>query len=77
MAGLGLGILAALVPLTRFFGHEELNLVVESREGALFLLILAFAKMCAIAITVSGEWRGGFIIPLFLQGPVLAKQARF
>lgn len=73
LAGLGLGILAALVPLTRYFGHEELNLVVESREGALFLLILAFAKMGAIAITVNGEWRGGFIIPLFFTGACIGK----
>ncbi|MGB3300931.1 MAG: chloride channel protein [Phormidesmis sp.] len=73
VAGLGLGILAAWMPLTRFFGHEELNLVVESKEGALFLLILAFAKMCAIAITVNGEWRGGFIIPLFFTGACLGK----
>ena len=72
-AGLGLGILAALVPLTRYFGHEELNLVVESRESALFLLVLAFAKMGAIAITVNGEWRGGFIIPLFFTGACLGK----
>ncbi|MBW4519420.1 MAG: chloride channel protein [Scytolyngbya sp. HA4215-MV1] len=73
MAGLGLGILATFVPLTRYFGHEELNRVVESREGALFLLILAFAKMSAIAITVNGEWRGGFIIPLFFTGACIGK----
>lgn len=73
VAGLGLGALAALVPLTRFFGHEELNLVVESREGALFLLILALAKMVAIAVTVNGEWRGGFIIPLFFTGACIGK----
>lgn len=73
LGGLGLGILAALVPLTRYFGHEELNLVVESNESALFLLILAFAKMFAIAITVNGEWRGGFIIPLFFTGACVGK----
>lgn len=73
LAGLGLGVLAALVPLTRYFGHEELNKVVESHEGALFLLILAFAKMSAIAITVNGEWRGGFIIPLFFTGACIGK----
>ena len=73
VGGLGLGILAALVPLTRYFGHEELNLVLESREGALFLLVLAFAKMLAIALTVNGEWRGGFIIPLFFTGACVGK----
>jgi len=29
-----------------------------------FLLVLALAKM-AISLTVTGGWRGGFIIPLF------------
>lgn len=73
VAGLGLGILATLLPLTRYFGHEELNSVVESNEGALFLLVLALAKMVAIAITVNGEWRGGFIIPLFFTGACIGK----
>ncbi|MGV0025990.1 chloride channel protein [Phormidesmis priestleyi] len=73
LAGVGLGTLAALVPLTRYFGHEELNLVVESPESALFLLILAFAKMGAIAMTVNGEWRGGLIIPLFFTGACIGK----
>ncbi|MCY7391826.1 MAG: hypothetical protein LH647_10170 [Leptolyngbyaceae cyanobacterium CAN_BIN12] len=36
---------------------------------------MAFAKMSAIAITVNGEWRGGFIIPLFLPGRVLVKRS--
>ena len=65
--------ISTLLNITRYFGHEELNLVVESREGAVFLLILAFAKMCAIAITVNGEWRGGFIIPLFFTGACIGK----
>lgn len=73
IAGLVLGIIAMLVPLTRYFGHEELNLVVEQNLGAFTLLGIAIAKMIAIAVTVNGEWRGGFIIPLFFTGACLGK----
>lgn len=73
MAGLILGILAMLVPLTRYFGHEELNLIVEQNPGAVALLMIAIAKMVAIAVTVNGEWRGGFIIPLFFTGACIGK----
>lgn len=47
--------------------------MLESQESAWFLLILAFAKMLAISITVNGEWRGGFIIPLFFTGACIGK----
>jgi H+/Cl- antiporter ClcA len=61
IAGLGLGILATVLPLTRYFGHEELDEVVNQSFPALFLFALAFAKMAAISMTVTGGWRGGFI----------------
>lgn len=73
LAGLVLGSLAMLLPLTRYFGHEELNSVVGNNFSAFFLLVLAFAKMLAISVTVSGEWRGGFIIPLFFTGACVGK----
>ncbi len=73
LAGLGLGILAAIFPLTRYFGHEELNEVVTNSFPALFLLALAGAKMAAISVTVTGGWRGGFIIPIFFTGACIGK----
>ncbi len=73
IAGLVLGGLAAVLPLTRYFGHEEINLVVENNSSAFLLLILALAKMIAIGVTVNGEWRGGFIIPLFFTGACIGK----
>jgi len=73
LAGLILAILAIVFPLTRYFGHEELNQVVEQNSTALALLVLAVAKMLAIAVTVNGEWRGGFIIPLFFTGACIGK----
>lgn len=73
IAGLALGILAFFFPLTRYFGHEELELIVTENFPALFLLILAFAKMATISVTVTGGWRGGFIIPLFFTGACIGK----
>lgn len=73
LAGLGLGILAVVLPLTRYFGHEELDLVANANVSAVFLFSLAFAKMTAISLTVTGGWRGGFIIPLFFTGACIGK----
>ncbi|MBD2340295.1 chloride channel protein [Calothrix sp. FACHB-156] len=73
LAGLGLGALAVVLPLTRYFGHEELESVVNTNLPAMFLLILALGKMAAISITVTGGWRGGFIIPLFFTGACIGK----
>ncbi|WP_414569622.1 chloride channel protein [Nostoc sp. CCY 9925] len=73
LAGLGLGTLAAFLPLTRFFGHEELESVLTTNFPLVFLLILALGKMASISITVTGGWRGGFIIPLFFTGACIGK----
>lgn len=73
LAGLVLGILAASYPLTRYFGHEELDSLLDSNFPAFFLIALAAAKMTAIGVTVTGGWRGGFIIPLFFTGACIGK----
>jgi len=73
LAGLGLGTLAAILPLTRYFGHEELNEVIEHNFPVMLLLVLAVGKMMSISITVTGGWRGGFIIPLFFTGACIGK----
>lgn len=75
LAGLGLGILAVFLPLTRYFGHEELESVLTTNFSAVFLLILALGKMASISMTVTGGWRGGFIIPLFFTGACIGKAA--
>lgn len=72
-AGLGLGILAWLFPLSRYFGEHQLEMVVEGDFTLNLLLGLAVAKLLAIALTVTGGWRGGIIIPLFFVGACLGK----
>jgi H+/Cl- antiporter ClcA len=73
LAGLALGSLATLLPLTRYFGHQELDSILGTSFPAVFLLILALGKMAAISMTVTGGWRGGFIIPLFFTGACIGK----
>ncbi len=73
LAGLGLGGLAVLFPLTRFFGEHQLNEIINSNLPITAFLILAIAKMLSISLTVTGGWRGGIIIPLFFIGACLGK----
>jgi H+/Cl- antiporter ClcA len=73
LAGLGLGILAFSLPLTRYFGHDQLAVIVTTSFSGVLLLGLALGKMAAIGVTVTGGWPGGFIIPLFFIGACLGK----
>jgi H+/Cl- antiporter ClcA len=73
VAGVVLGGLAAISPLTRYFGHEELSLAIDANITVLGLLGLASLKLVAISTTVIGGWRGGFIIPLFFTGACVGK----
>jgi H+/Cl- antiporter ClcA len=73
IAGLGLGILANLFPLTRFFGEHQLETIIGGTFSIYFLITLAIAKILTISITVAGGWRGGIIIPLFFTGACLGK----
>lgn len=69
--GLILGLLSFYMPLSRFFGHSEIGILLNSSFSAEFLIALLIMKLAAIAITVTTGWRGGFIIPLFFLGAVL------
>ncbi|TGK34903.1 chloride channel protein [Leptospira gomenensis] len=73
LGGLVLGLIAWQIPLTRFFGHDQLNQIVEGRFTLLFLAALIFWKTVAITTTVSSGWRGGIIIPLFFLGACAGK----
>ncbi|ARS37166.1 chloride channel protein [Pontibacter actiniarum] len=68
IGGLIIGTIAYFVPLSRYFSHDELNVLLEEQFTLEFLLILLGAKILAIAFTVTSGWRGGFIIPLFFVG---------
>ena len=71
MGGFLLGVIAFYFPITRYFGHHEINELLSSDFSlALLFGILAF-KIIAIVITVTSGWRGGFIIPLFFVGATM------
>ncbi|RKS42797.1 H+/Cl- antiporter ClcA [Gillisia mitskevichiae] len=71
IGGILLGVISYYLPITRYFGHHELNeLLINDLDLNLLLLILFF-KIVAISITVTSGWRGGFIIPLFFVGATL------
>ncbi|MGV3503256.1 MAG: chloride channel protein [Adhaeribacter sp.] len=68
IGGLLIGLIAYYVPLSRYFSHDQLDLLLEGKFEMNFLLLLLAAKILAISLTVTSGWRGGFIIPLFFVG---------
>jgi len=71
IGGILLGIIAYYFPLTRYFGHYEMNDLLAANAPITLLFGILFFKLIAIAITVTSGWRGGFIIPLFFVGATL------
>ncbi|MBO2542852.1 chloride channel protein [Salegentibacter sp. BDJ18] len=71
IGGIILGIIAFYFPITRYFGHHEINDLLLTNFDLEFLVAILLVKILAIAITVTSGWRGGFIIPLFFVGASL------
>jgi H+/Cl- antiporter ClcA len=71
IGGFILGLIAYYIPLTRYFGHDQLSEVLRGSLTIQFLCALLIMKLIAIAVTVTSGWRGGFIIPLLFSGTVL------
>lgn len=71
IGGILLGVIAFYFPLTRYFGHHEINELLTGNFSLILLFAILIFKVIAIAITVTSGWRGGFIIPLFFVGATL------
>lgn len=71
IGGILLGIIAFYLPITRYFGHHEINELLTGNFSLTLLLAILVFKIIAISITVTSGWRGGFIIPLFFVGATL------
>lgn len=71
LGGVLLGIIAYYIPITRYFGHHEINVLLDQDFSLKYLVAILVFKIIAIAITVTSGWRGGFIIPLFFSGATL------
>lgn len=70
LAGLLLGGLYWWSPYALTNGEVQVNTILATRltTGALAIAILA--KLAGVIVTLSGRWKGGFIIPLFFIGIV-------
>jgi H+/Cl- antiporter ClcA len=71
IGGIILGIISYYFPLTRYFGHEEINSLLNNDFSINALFLILIFKLIAISVTVTAGWRGGFIIPLFFIGTTL------
>jgi len=71
IGGILLSIIAFYLPLTRYFGHHEINELLTGNFSLSLLFAILVFKIIAISITVTSGWRGGFIIPLFFVGTTL------
>ena len=71
IGGLLLGLIAYQYPLTRYFGHHQINELLTENISLSVLIAIIIFKIIAISITVTSGWRGGFIIPLFFVGTTL------
>ena len=66
-----LGVIAYYLPLTRYFGHFQLQNLLDARLSIGILVALLFGKIFTTAITVTSGWKGGFIFPLFFIGTTM------
>ncbi len=71
IGGIVLGVIAFYFPITRFFGHHQINDLLAGALSLQFLFAVLALKIIAISVTVTSGWRGGFIIPLFFVGATL------
>ncbi len=71
IGGILLGVISYYFPITRYFGHEEINELLAGDFALNALIAILIFKVLAISITVTSGWRGGFIIPLFFVGATL------
>jgi H+/Cl- antiporter ClcA len=68
LAGVLLGIMGWKVPITRFFGHYQMQDLLAGSFAIKILIVIIVIKIISMALTVTSGWRGGFIIPLFFIG---------
>ena len=71
IGGILLGVISYYFPITRYFGHHEINELLTRNFSVTLLISILLFKIIAISITVTSGWRGGFIIPLFFVGATL------
>jgi H+/Cl- antiporter ClcA len=72
--GLLLAALGLMSAYSLTFGEAQITEILDKRGGTVaFFALAAAAKFAGTSVTLSSEWRGGFIIPLFFMGACLAR----
>jgi len=74
VGGLLLAALGLLSTYSLTFGEVQINEILHKHGASVaFFALAALAKLAGTSVTLSSEWRGGFIIPLFFMGACLAR----
>ncbi len=71
LSGIILGILGWKFPVTRYFSHFEVNVLLENSWVISALVAIILVKIFSMTLTVTSGWRGGFIVPIFFIGATL------
>lgn len=75
LGGLALGLLALVDEHALTNGEAALHDLLVAKVAVGTLVLAAVAKLAGAVVAVAGEWRGGFIIPLFFVGATLGAAA--
>jgi H+/Cl- antiporter ClcA len=70
---LGLAALATASPYALTYGEGQIGELIAAHPAATLFALAAAVKLLATLTTISSEWRGGFIIPLFFIGAALGR----
>ena len=74
VTGVALGALAFLSPYALTFSELQLmHLGTLEKISVATLLLAVVAKLLAVALSMAGGWKGGFIIPMFFSGYCLGR----
>jgi H+/Cl- antiporter ClcA len=72
--GLLLAALGMVSANSLTFGEAQINEIIGKHGGTVaFFALAALAKFAGTSVTLSFEWRGGFIIPLLFMGACLGR----
>jgi H+/Cl- antiporter ClcA len=74
VGGLVLAALGMASGYSLTFGEAQIGEILSHHGGTVaFFALAALAKLAGTSVTLSAEWRGGFIIPLFFIGACLGR----
>jgi H+/Cl- antiporter ClcA len=72
--GLALAALGLASAYSLTYGEAQISEILDKHGATVaFFALAALAKFAGTSVTLSFEWRGGFIIPLFFIGACLAR----